>query len=105
VIAGDPERTRDFLYADDAIAALEAIVQDGRWNQTVTVASGDATPLRRAAELVCAAAGASVPIETPGGDLPAGENASYGAGERLDVPIRPLEEAIQAYVDWLRTAS
>lgn len=105
VIAGDPERTRDFLYADDAIAALEQIVKSGRWNETLTVASGVATPLRRAAELVRAAAGTDVPIETPGGDLPAGENASYGADGRLDVPVRPLEEAIETYVDWLRSAS
>jgi nucleoside-diphosphate-sugar epimerase len=103
VIAGDPERTRDFLYVDDAIAVLEEVVASGRWNETLTVASGVATPLRRAAELVRDAAGADVPIETPGGELPPGENASYGADGRLDLPVRPLEEAIQAYVDWLRT--
>ncbi len=105
VIAGDPERTRDFLYVDDAISVLEEVVANGRWNETITVASGVATSLRRAAELVRNAAGADVPIETPGGELPAGENASYGADGRIDVPVRPLEEAIQAYVDWLRTAS
>lgn len=103
VIPGDPERTRDFLYVDDAIMALEQIVQDGRWNETVTVSSGVATPLRRAAELVQAAAGSDAPVETPGGELPAGENASYGADERLDVPVRPLKEAIASYVDWLRS--
>ena len=30
VIAGDPERTRDFLYVDDAIGATEALVAEGR---------------------------------------------------------------------------
>jgi len=105
VIAGDPERTRDFLYVDDAISVLEEVVANGRWNETITVASGVATSLRRAAELVRNAAGADVPIETPGGELPAGENASYGADGRIDVPVRPLEEAIQAYVDWLRTTT
>jgi nucleoside-diphosphate-sugar epimerase len=105
VIAGDPERMRDFLYVDDAITELEQIVEEGRWNETLTVASGQATPLRRAAELVRAAAGTEVAIETPGGELPAGENASYGASERLNVPVRPLEEAIEAYVHWLRSAS
>ena len=103
VIEGDPERTRDFIYVDDAIAALEQIAHSGRWNETLTIGSGVATPLRRAAELVRAAAGADVPIETRAGELPSGENASYGADEPLDVPARPLEEAIQTYVDWLRS--
>jgi nucleoside-diphosphate-sugar epimerase len=104
VIPGDPERARDFVYVDDAIAALEQIVADGRWNETITVASGVQTPLRRAAELVLAAAGSSVPIETPGGELPPGENESYGANGPVDFSVRPLEEAIPAYVDWLRSA-
>jgi nucleoside-diphosphate-sugar epimerase len=104
VIPGDPERARDFVYVDDAIAALEGIVAGGRWNETLTVASGVQTPLRRAAELVLAAAGSDVPIETPGGDLPRGENESYGAEPSLDFSVRRLEEAIPSYVDWLRTA-
>ena len=49
VIDGDPERSRDFVYVDDAIAAIEALVGEGGWNQTVVVASGRATPLRVAA--------------------------------------------------------
>ena len=73
----------------------------GRWNETLTVASGVATPLLRAAELVREAAGSSAPIETPGGELPPGENESYGADAPLDFSVRPLEEAIPAYVDWL----
>jgi nucleoside-diphosphate-sugar epimerase len=102
VIPGDPERTRDFVYVDDAVEALERIVADARWNETITIASGQATPLRRAAELVVAAAGSHAPIETPGGTLPAGENESYGAARALDFAVRPLEEAIPVYVDWLR---
>jgi UDP-glucose 4-epimerase len=105
VIPGNPHRTRDFLYADDAILALEQIVLQGRWNETVTMASGIATPLIRAAELVRDATETSVPIETPGGGLPAGENRSYGAKSELDFAVRPLEEAIHAYVDWVRSYS
>jgi UDP-glucose 4-epimerase len=103
VIPGDPLRTRDFVYVDDAVTALERIVADGRWNDTVTVASGVATPLRRAAELVLAAVGSDVPIETPGGELPPGENESYSTVGGVDFDVRPLEEAIPAYVDWLRS--
>jgi nucleoside-diphosphate-sugar epimerase len=103
VIPGDPERARDFVYVDDAVSALEQIVAGGRWNETVTMASGLATPLLRAAELVVEAVGGSVPIETPGGDLPPGENESYVADAQLDFSVRALEEAIPAYVDWLRS--
>ena len=88
----------------DAVAAVEALVAAGRWGGIATLASSVATPLRRAAELVREAAGSSSPIETPGGELPPGENASYTAPDHreLDWSVRPLEEAIPAYVDWLR---
>src|SRR5205085_2583809 len=76
VIAGDPERSRDFVYVDDGLAAIEGLVAEGRWNETVLIASGRSTPLRTAAELVRDEAGSSSPIETPGGELPAGENES-----------------------------
>lgn len=105
VIPGDPNRARDFVYVDDAVAALEEVVVNGRWNETLTVASGVATPLLRAAELVLEAAGSTVPIETPGGELPPGENESYGAESPVDFSVRPLEEAIPSYVDWLRSAT
>ncbi len=104
VIPGDPRRARDFVYVDDAVTALEQIAAGGRWNETVTVASGVPTPLLRAAALVIEAVGSSVPIETPGGELPPGENESYVADAPLDFSVRALEEAIPAYVDWLRTA-
>ena len=106
VIPGDPGRVRDFLYVDDMVAALEAIAAGGRWNETLTVASGTATPLLRAAELVRDAAGTAVPIETPGGELPPGEDDGYAAegGDvaGLGLTVRPIEDAVGAYVEWLR---
>jgi UDP-glucose 4-epimerase len=104
VIPGDPERTRDFVYVDDLVAGLEQVVTQGRWEETLTLGSGSPTSLVRAAELVRQAAGSSSPIETPGGNLPSGENESYEAGAGgawLDFPVRPLEEAVHLYVDWL----
>jgi UDP-glucose 4-epimerase len=102
VIAGDPERARDFVYADDVVAAIEALVARERWNETVILASGRMTSLRTAAELVRAAAGTSSPVETPGGELPPGENESYGAAQEASLPLNvPLEEGIRRYVDWL----
>jgi UDP-glucose 4-epimerase len=105
VIPGDPHRARDFLYVDDVVLALERIASEQAVDRTVTLASGTATPLLRAAELVRAAAGSPSPIETPGGELPPGENASYqdaGDAPRLDFPTRSLEEGVRSYVEWLR---
>ena len=59
MIPGDPQRVRDFVYVDDVVAALEAIAVQGRWGETLTLASGRPTPLLRAAELVREAAGAA----------------------------------------------
>jgi UDP-glucose 4-epimerase len=105
VIPGDPRRARDFVYVDDVVDALERIAADGRWEHAVTLASGVATPLVEAARMVRAAAGADVAIETPGGELAPGEDASYAAAPG-EAPIgfspRPLQDAIELYVDWLR---
>jgi nucleoside-diphosphate-sugar epimerase len=101
-IPGDPQRTRDFVYADDVVDGLERIVAEAAWEPT-TFSSGIGTPLARAAELVVAAAGSSSRIETPGGNLPEGENESYrGDGPSIRFTPRPLESGISAYVDWLR---
>jgi nucleoside-diphosphate-sugar epimerase len=103
VIVGDPERSRDFVYVEDALGAIEALVAGQRWNETVLITTGRSTPLRVAAELVRDAAGSSAPIETPGGDLPAGENDSYRGAPEAPLPLNvPLEEGVRRYVDWLK---
>jgi UDP-glucose 4-epimerase len=105
VIPGNPGRRRDFIYVDDLLPAFERIAADGRWNETLTLASGVATPLSRAAELASRAAGSTAAIETPGGDLPPGENETYEmpvVSPGLDFAPRALEEGIQLYVEWLR---
>jgi nucleoside-diphosphate-sugar epimerase len=105
VIPGDPQRVRDFVYVDDIVAALEAVVSQGRWGETLTLVSGRPTPLLRAAELVREALGADVPIETPGGELPPGEGAGYSADgdmASLGLTVRPIEDAVASYVEWLR---
>jgi nucleoside-diphosphate-sugar epimerase len=103
VIAGDPGRSRDFVYVDDALAAIETLVTDGRWNETLLLATGRSTTLLAVAELVREATGSSAPIELPGGELPAGENQSYGAAPEAPLPLNlPLDEGIRRYVDWLR---
>jgi nucleoside-diphosphate-sugar epimerase len=103
-VFGDPYRKRDFVYADDIVPAVERLVSDGRWNETFTLASGSGTTLREAAELVRTIVGSRAPIETGRGTLPPGENESYVVepDPRLGFEARPLEEAIDAYVQWLR---
>jgi nucleoside-diphosphate-sugar epimerase len=103
VIPGDPMRTRDFVYVDDFAAGLEELVRAGHWDETLTVASGESTPLLEAARLVRAAAGSSSPIETPGGELAPGENESYPSGPGLRFAPRPLAQSVELYVDWLRS--
>jgi UDP-glucose 4-epimerase len=103
MIDGDPQRSRDFVYVDDALAGVERLVAQERWNETVLLASGRSTSLRAAAELVRDAADSSSPIETPGGELPAGENESYRAAPEAPLPLNlSLEEGIRRYVDWLK---
>ena len=79
VIVGDPDRTRDFLYVDDLVGAIETIVTERRWNETFTIASGEPTSLRAAAELVRDAVGSEVEIRIEARELAAGENESYAA--------------------------
>ena len=102
VIPGDPRRTRDFVYVDDMVGALGKIVQEARWNQTLTLGSGVDTPLIDVAELVRDTVGSTSVIETPGGVLAPGENESYDTGAGLIFETRPLDTAVQLYVDWLR---
>lgn len=105
-IPGNPQRTRDFLYVDDFVAGLEALVLDGAWPDLLYAGSGAATPLLEAARLVVTAAGSDTPIETPGGTLAPGEDDSYALDPtvpRLGSPARPLSEAVSSYVDWLRS--
>ena len=106
-IPGDPERGRDFVYADDLVPLVERLVVEGRWGETLTVARGELISLRRAAELVRESAGARIEIRTPGGELARGENESYAADPTpgLGFEARPVEEGIRLYVDWLRAHS
>lgn len=105
VIPGNPHRTRDFMYVDDIVSMLEEVAADAGRGETLTLASGVATPLLDAAELVREAAGSSSEIRTTAHEMPAGENESYEAGPGgtgLHSRPRSLEEGISSYVDWLR---
>jgi nucleoside-diphosphate-sugar epimerase len=106
-IPGNPRRTRDFVYVDDLIDALENLLadHDAEWDRGPLLAASDsATPLEDAARMVLDALGSDVPIETPGGTLPPGEDESYAPdprARRIVLTARPLSAGIAAYVDWL----
>jgi nucleoside-diphosphate-sugar epimerase len=105
VIHGDPDRTRDFVYVDDAVAALEWLAGQASWDGTATLDSGTPTSLLEAATLVRVVAGSDSPIETPGGTVTSAENASYQTATdepRLPCAVRPLREGVELYVHWLR---
>jgi UDP-glucose 4-epimerase len=105
VIKGNPDRTRDFVYVDDVVAALEAIMSSGRWNETITLASGVATSLRQAAELVREVTGSESEIQTQTAELAEGEDTSYPVAPtapELGFRSRPLAEGIASYVAWIQ---
>ncbi len=105
VIPGDPMRTRDFVYVDDLVAALDDMLRAGAPAPVVLAASGAPTPLLDAAGAVVEASGNDSPIETPGGEPPPGDERSYEAGPEdvlLPMTCRPVEDGIRVYVDWLR---
>ena len=105
VIKGNPDRTRDFVYVDDVVAALEAIMSSGRWNETITLASGVATSLRQAAELVRDVTGSESEIQTQAAELAEGEDTSYPvapSAPELGFRSRPLAEGIASYVAWIQ---
>jgi UDP-glucose 4-epimerase len=105
VIKGNPDRTRDFVYVDDVVPALEAIMSSGRWNETITLASGVATSLRQAAELVREVTGSESEIQTQAAELAEGEDTSYPVAPtapKLGFRSRPLAEGIASYVAWIQ---
>lgn len=105
VIPGDPMRTRDFVYVDDLVAALDDMLRVGATAPVVIAASGAPTPLLDAARAVVAAAGTDTRIETPGGAPPPGDERSYEADPDdavLPMTCRPVDAGIRAYLDWLR---
>ena len=105
VIPGDPMRTRDFVYVDDLVGALDGMLREGPPAPVVVAASGTPTPLLDAANAVVAAAGSGSPIETPGGSPPPGDERSYAAGPDdvlLPMTCRPVEDGIRDYVAWLQ---
>jgi nucleoside-diphosphate-sugar epimerase len=106
VVRGNPRRTRDFVYVDDLVLGLEALLEQQRWGEALVAASGRSTPLLEAAALVREAVDPDCSIELPEDTLAPGEDESYAAdprAPRLRFESRPLAETIPLYVDWLRS--
>ena len=105
VIPGDPRRARDFVYVDDVVDALEALIAAGRGTRPSRWPAASPPPCSTPPSWCARRPARTSPIETPGGELAPGEDASYAvAAPEPPIPFspRPLQEAIPLYVDWLR---
>jgi nucleoside-diphosphate-sugar epimerase len=106
VIPGDPRRTRDFLYVDDVVLALEEIARAERWGEPVVLSSGSRDPARGRRQGWSAPPRLGLADRDARGRAPRGENESYGnpseTGAGLVLPARSLDEGVRLYVDWLR---
>jgi len=106
VVRGNPRRTRDFVYVDDLVLGLEALLEEGPRGELLIAASGRSTSLLEAADIVREAVDPGCAIELPEDTLAPGEDESYAADPRapgLRFDSRPLAETIPLYVDWLRS--
>ena len=95
----------DRINAANADATVVSIQSDAGANQTITLASGVATSLRQAAELVREATGSESEIQTRAGELAEGEDISYPVAPtalELGFRSRPLAEGIASYVAWIQ---
>jgi nucleoside-diphosphate-sugar epimerase len=97
-IPGDPSARATSSTSTTWCSRSRGSPSGAAWADAVTLASGTATPLRRAAELVRDAAGTDVPDPHPGRDLPPGRTSptppSPTGPARPSVPSRRLSRSM-----------
>jgi len=109
-VSGDGEQVRDFIYVEDAVAALLRIadVSPGR-GEAVNVARGEPVRIADLARAVGRACGASPRIEFVGGEGPGRSRRWLADVSRLaGLGFRPrvgLEEGLARTVAWYRETS
>jgi dTDP-L-rhamnose 4-epimerase len=110
VLYEDGEQTRDFSFAEDIaranLLAAETHKLDGL---AVNVGNGEATPIRKIAEILSQLLKIDIKPEARGEFRP-GEMRHLTSDTRLICsagykPQVPLEEGIQRYIDWIQTQS
>ncbi len=105
---GSGEETRDFIYVDDLVRALDVVVRHGSFNaQVYNVASGQETTIRYAAESLLKLLNPSIrPVfnqESRTGD-PANWRANITRIRDLGFrPQIPFEAGIDKLASWLRS--
>ncbi len=100
-------RLRDFLYIEDAIAALTQLIEGNYWGNTFNLAAGNGLDLEKVADAIIETAGSGsyVPVDSPPRD---GRGPSLVAsGARLSKatgwqPQTDIAEGIRQTVDWYR---
>lgn len=104
---------RDFIHVADAARALWTLATDGQPATITNIGSGNATPVRDVAAMICAQFGAEL-VAKP--DLIADENANTpGSGDAypditslLALGFRPeieLEAGLSETLEWMRTTT
>jgi len=112
VIRSDGSPERDFLYAEDAVAAYLAIAGaldgDGARGEAFNAGAGEPRSVRDVVELICRVAGSGVEPDFQGAGVPKGEiDRQYVDPSKLSgltgwAPAVSLEEGIRRTVEWYR---
>lgn len=112
VIRSDGSPERDFLYAEDAVAAYLAIARaldgEGARGEAFNAGAGEPRSVREVVELICRVAGSGVEPDFQGDGVPAGEiDRQYVDPSKLrDLtgwkPAVTLEDGLGRTVEWYR---
>jgi UDP-glucose 4-epimerase len=109
-VNGDGEQVRDFVYVEDAVAALVRIADasPGR-GEAVNVARGEPVRIADLARAVCRACGATPRIEFVGGEGPGRSRRWLADVSRLEAlgwrPRIGLDEGLARTVAWYRESA
>jgi nucleoside-diphosphate-sugar epimerase len=103
---GSGRQRRDFLHAEDAAAALLALISKGGATGIVNVASGEAVTLAEVAETLARLAGASASGLGRLPDRPGDPDMLGAAVERIRstgwTPVQSLEQGLARSLSWWR---
>lgn len=112
VIRSDGSPERDFLYAEDAVAAYLAIARaldgEGARGEAFNAGAGEPRSVRDVVELICRVAGSGVVPDFQGAGVPAGEiDRQYVDSSKLRdltgwTPVVTLEGGLARTVRWYR---
>ena len=105
-IPGDPRAPRDFLYVDDLVAgSSDSSLQGALGRRSRSAAAARHAAAGRRARWRATPPAPPSRSSRRAASCPPGEGSSYARGPataRLGLTLRPLDDAVTSYVDWLR---